>query len=809
VVASSKPLPHLAKVIDFILTPLFDLGFKVGYSVRTIADCVEIANRDMQTKTSLIETRLIIGDAQLFEKFRRTLKAKCVDNHVEEYIQARLRDQASRRSRFGNSPTMQEPNIKNGCGGLRDFQNLCWMALFKHGTRSLRELEEKAFITAREAKQLESAYDFLLRTRNELHYQVERPIDALTKSYQPAVAGKLGYTDRSPRKRLEAFMKEYYTHSRNIYIITREVEDRLALLPRTGTLPALTNFIRRPFARNRKPEPAVDGFQTVEGKIRGVSNRVFRDQPRRLMRVFLHSQQRGLPLHPDTTQAIRNQLHLVDRKFIHDEHVRETFLEILNQKGSVASILRSMHEVGLLGKYLPEFGRMTCRVQHEFYHQYTADEHTLMCLQKLDEMARSEDHGPYRKYHEIFREVERPFVLYLAMLLHDAGKSEATGNHALAGGKLAAKVARRLGLDGATTHALRLLIEEHLTMAHISQRRDLGDPEEVTAFAQTIQNFENLRMLTLHTCADSLATSDKLWNDFKESLLWELHHKTRENLLGGSGFLRAEAKLKELLAQQVREELPKTIHEEEIQAHFRSLPARYYQIYPVPLIARDVALAHRFMARQLSEDPRGGLEAFVSWTNDPDRGYTSAKVCTWDRTGLFNAISGAFAASDLNILGAQVFTRSDNIVLDEFYVTESGGGLVGRDKREAFEELLNRILTGEDVDIPALLKKYAPQRSRTETEMLEEKDIWFRIQFDNQSSQDRTVIEIQVADRPSLLYHISKTLTEAGLNIFLAKIVTDMGGAVDSFYVAEKDGGRITSPQRQKQIEKSLRQALA
>jgi [protein-PII] uridylyltransferase len=770
---------------------------------------VEIGNQDMQTKTSLIEARLITGDSRLFAKLQKVVQAKCVDPYVEDYIQARLKDQASRRSRFGDSPTMQEPNIKNGCGGLRDFQNLCWMTLFKYKTGSLKELEDNDFISSSEAKQLERAYDFLLRVRNELHYQTSRAIDALTKSYQPAVAGKLGFPDRSLRKRLEAFMKQYYIHSRNIYIITREVEDRLALLPKTGTLPALTNLIRRPFARVMKKEQPVDGFQVVGGKIQAISKRVFRDQPRRLMRVFLQSQQRGLPIHPDTTQAIRNQLRLVDRKFLADEHVRETFLEILNQPGSVASIMRIMHEVGLLGKYLPEFGKMTCRVQHEFYHQYTADEHTLMCLQKLDEIVRSEGHDLYGKYQEIIREVKRPFVLYLAMLLHDAGKSESTGGHAAAGGKLAAKVSRRLKLDGATTHSLRLLIEQHLTMAHISQRRDLGDPAEVSSFAHTIQNQENLRMLTLHTFADSMATSDKLWNGFKNSLLWELHNKTREELQGGTGFIKAEAKKKELLAQLVKSELPKSIHEEELQAHFHSLPERYYQIYQVPVIARDIELVHRFMVHQFSDQHHGGLEAFVSWQNNPDRGYTSARICSWDRPGVFTSISGAIAASGMNILGAQVFTRSDNIVLDDFYITESGGGLVGRQKREAFEEMLNKALTKGEIDFPAVLKKSNPKRSLTQTELLEEKEIWFKIQFDNRSSKNRTVIEIQVEDRPSLLYHISKTLTECKLNILLAKIVTDMGGAVDSFYVTEQDGKKITSPQRKKHIEKRLRKALS
>jgi len=381
VVAGSKPLPWLSKLMDGILYPLWDLGFKIGHSVRTMDEAVQVANKDMQAKTSLIEARLICGDDKLFDKFQKTVVAKCVRGHEEEYIAQRLQDQAARHEKFGNSATMQEPNIKNGCGGLRDFQNLHWLAFFKYGTRTLEEMEQRESISAADRKQLETAYDFLLSVRNELHYQVSRAADVLTKSLQPTVAHYLGYTDRSPGKRLEKFMRDLYTHSRNIYLITRSVEERLALLP-PQRLPSIRSLLRRPFGRVK--DQLLDGFKFADGQIHAVTNRVFRDQPRRLMRVFLYAQQRGLKLHPDLARLVKNELALVNREFLYDSHVRETFLEILNQRGNVAPVLRAMHEVGFLGKYVPEFGKLTCLVQHEFYHQYAADEHTLMCLEKLD-----------------------------------------------------------------------------------------------------------------------------------------------------------------------------------------------------------------------------------------------------------------------------------------------------------------------------------------------------------------------------------------------------------------------------------------
>ena len=236
-IAAGKPLPYLSRLIDGVLYPLWDIGLKVGHAVRSIDDCVNVANTDMQSKTSLIEARFIVGEEALFAKFQKTLVNKCVAGFKDKYIAMRLEDQATRRAKFGNSACMQEPNIKNGCGGLRDFQNLFWMAFFKYRARSLRELEQQEFVGGAERRQLEAAYDFLLRARTELHYHVNRPLDVLGKNLQPAVAHNLGYGDRSPSKRIEKFMRDLYTHMRNIFLITRTLEQRMALRPAGQGLP--------------------------------------------------------------------------------------------------------------------------------------------------------------------------------------------------------------------------------------------------------------------------------------------------------------------------------------------------------------------------------------------------------------------------------------------------------------------------------------------------------------------------------------------------------------------------------------------
>jgi [protein-PII] uridylyltransferase len=598
-------------------------------------------------------------------------------------------------------------------------------------------------------------------------------------------------------------MRDLYNHSRNIYLTTRTLEERLALLPKPKMLPALGRLIRGKF--RKEEEQVVDGFRFVDGQIRAATSRVFKDQPRRLMRVFLHAQQRGLKLHPDLGQAIRHDLSLVNREFLHDEHVRETFLEIVNQRGNVSPILRRMHDVGLLGKYMPEFGRLTCLVQHEFYHQYAADEHTLMCLEQLDRVWEAKS-PPHDRYAEVFQNVERPFVLYLALLLHDAGKASNSGNHSQVGGELAARVAKRLALDGATTHSLRLLIEQHLTMAAVSQRRDLEDPAVIRNFAAQVQTQENLRMLTLHTFADSMATSDKLWNGFKDSLLWELYHKSLKVLSGGSDFIRAEEKQRELLAQEVIDMRPRNLSEEEVHAHFLALPSRYFDTHAARDIVMDLSLTHRFMHNQLAEEERA-LEPVVAWHNEPDRGYTTVKICTWDRAGLFSKIAGSFAAAGINILNAQIFTRNDGIVLDTFYVTDArSGGLVNRGERELFESTLARALVEEEMDFRSLMARQ--KTARPLYQALEGERIPTRIDFDNDTSANRTILEIETEDRVGLLYMISQALTELNLDISLAKISTEKGAAIDTFYVCEQDGQKIVWPERQQLIEQRLRSAL-
>ena len=790
----------LSEWTSSLLYTLWDIGLKVGHAVRSVNECVSLANGDMQAKTALIEARLITGDASLHAQLLKAVVRQCVRGHEDEYIQLRLIDQANRRAKYGNSPAMQEPNIKNGVGGLRDFQNLLWMAFFKHGTRSLADLQRADFLSVSEQKQIESAYDFLLRTRNELHYLAGRAVDALTPALKPAVASGLGFTDRSPRKRTEAFMREYYTHTRNLFLTTRTLEQRLALVPS----PTRVNRTGRNSQRAVNKGEEFDGFKVLDGQLHLVDRAALPSDRGRILRAFLEAQKRGINLHPDLAQLLRQQVSLVDRSFIADPHYQATFLEILNQRGNVGPYVRAMHEVGLLGKFLPEFGKLTNLVQHEFYHQYAVDEHTLNCVTKLDQVWDA-DQSPFVNYLDPFNRVERPFVLYLALLLHDCGKAIPGERHELVGARLALRVAKRFRLDASTARTLSLVIEHHLTMVQISQRRDLDDPAVIQSFAAQMGNQETLDLLTLHTFADSMGTSDTLWNGFKDSLLWQLHHRTAETLKGGTEFIGEEKRQRGLLRKQVRSSLPKTFAEDELSAHFDGLPTRYFRIHSARQIARDLILVHQFIHLQLTEEDRA-LEPAILWQEEKDRGCTLVHLCTWDRIGLFVKLTGALAAAGLNILSAQIFTRSDGLVLDSFQVTDARTGAAPEPAvRDRLEKLIGDILV-RNVDIgPAVARMTA--QSRPLYQALAGECLVPSVRFDTTNAPEPTIIDLEAEDRPGLLYDLSMTFSNLGLNVVLAKIVTEKGAAIDTFYVTESSGLPVLDPARQSEIRAALGQA--
>jgi len=798
----SKLHPYVEAIVEQVLYMLWDIGLKLGHSTRTISEAVAQANEDMQSKTSLIESRLLVGDNSLYEKFRETLVKQCIKGHEDEYIAARMEDQRMRHEKFDDTVYLQEPNVKNGCGGLRDFQNLIWMAFFKYGVLTLSDLRKKGFLESSEQRALESAYDFILRVRNAMHYMTNRACDAIGLGLQPQIATEFDYRQHDLLRRTEAFMRDYYVHSRNIFLLTSALAERMAIKPpRTSRLGAL-------LGRRVHKEEQVDGFVVHDGLIGAASPNLFRQAPQRLLRVFLCAQQRGAELRPELRTLVRQNLSLVNRAFQFAPETRETLQAILQRKGQVARVLRMMHETEFLGRLIPEFGRLTCLVQHEFYHRYTADEHTLQVIEHLDRIIDATE-PPHASYKKIFQQLEHPHVLYLALLLHDVGKAANVEHHAEASNEMARKVAQRMKLSADDTAQLLFLVRNHLKLSMLSQRRDIDDQATIDAAARLVENEVYLDNLMLLTFADAAGTSIKTWTEWKEALLWEMYHRTKQALAGQERAKNILSHRIEQLYKEVSTNLKGQLPLEEIYSHFELMPASYYINTNPDEITRHLQIIHRFLMQQLEvEQPEDALAPVVEWETLPAQGYSQVSICTWDRLGLFSKICGSFASAELNVHNAHIYTRGDHVVLDIFHVSDKHLAAVSEPRMiQTAETMLQRTLTGkEEIDFRKILERI--RATRGELPRIREVTIPTIIEFDNEISKSRTVVEVQTEDRIGLLYTITNTLTHLSLDISFAKISTEKGAAIDSFYIQDQLGQKITDPDRLSTIKGRLLTAI-
>jgi [protein-PII] uridylyltransferase len=793
--------PYLKEIVEQVLYMLWDVGLKVGHSTRSVSDAVTQANKDMQSKTAMIESRWLIGHEKIYESFQQALLKGCVKGHEDEYIAARMEDQRARHEKFGDTVYLQEPNVKAGCGGLRDFQNLIWMAFFKYGCRKLSELRQRGFVEPTEQRQLDTAYDFILRVRNTMHYMTNRSCDVIGLGLQPQIATEFGYRHHDLLRRTEAFMRDYYLHSRNVFLLTNSLADRMALKPAKSS--RFSSLLRRP----RKTEE-VDGFLLRDGMISASAPTIFKQDPLRLMRVFHYVQQRDVELSPELQSQIRQNLKLVDRSFRCSQEARDVFLAIFQHKGQVARILRRMHEVEFLDKYIPEFGRLTCLVQHEFFHRYTADEHTIQVIENLDKIIDATE-PPHASYKKIFQHVEHPHVLYLALLLHDVGKAANVEHHAEASLEMARRVGQRLRLDADETAQLLFLVRDHLKLSMLSQRRDIDDQSTIDAAAHIVKDEVNLNALMLLTFADAAGTSIKTWTEWKEALLWELYRRTKQTLSGAERVRDILSRRIEQLYGEVSAELKDKLPLEEVYSHFELMPASYYINTNAAEITRHLMVIHRFLTRQLEvEEAEDALVPVVDWQSFPAQSYSQVSICTWDRLGLFSKICGSFASAELNILRANIYTRGDHVVLDMFDVCDKTLAAV-TDQRsiQIAEGMLERMLSDrEHVQFADVLKRL--RMIRGPVPAIREVHIPTVISFDNETSKGRTILEIQTEDRLGLLYTITHTLSELGLDISFAKISTEKGAAIDTFYVQDQLGNKITDPTRLSGTRSKLESAI-
>jgi [protein-PII] uridylyltransferase len=792
--------PHLEEMVQQVLYLLWDSGFKVGHSTRSIKEAVAQANQDMRTKTAMLESRFLAGDAELAREFRRQFRSKCVNGYEREYVELRMHDQVARHKKFGDSVYLQEPNLKSGCGGLRDYQNLLWMTYFKEGSLSTNQLVGKDWLSESDQRRIEKAYDFLLRLRTALHYATERATDILHINLQEQIAKQLDYSSGNGQLRSEALMRDYYEHTRNIFRVTERITEQFVSGYVTSKTRSLFSFL--PLMRTDKT-PVGDFFVVRNKQLHPARRDLFRKDPEQMMRAFEIAQDRGLDLSPELEDLLSRSLGQVTRTYQYARGPRAIFKDILSQKGRVGRILRMMHRVDFLGRYIPEFGQLTCLVQHEFLHRYTADEHTLVCIDKLDALAQTND-PKLIAYRKIFEQLEDPFVLYLALLLHDSGKAVGARPHSEASALFAQRVAARLQLSSEQRKSLILLVDHHLTLSQTAQQRNLDDPATVTDFAHIVKHQKNLNALMLLTLADGQGTSAEGWSDWKESLVWALFHETSRCLADQRSYYEQTKVQRESLQALVTAKLPADFAGE-IESHFEFMPDNYFRASDLPEIVEHLKLFRSFL-ENVSSGAEFPLAPAIQWKAVPEQGHSVVIFCTWERERLLAKVAGSFSVVPLNILSADIFPRGDNVVLCVFRVCDTKARPVAHQRDFTLvEQTLRRALEDESFDFLSLIEKAKRQSHRLTTGV----EFPTRIAIDNKTHPVYALIEIQAPDRIGLLYDVLTCLDRENLLVPLSRINTQAGAAIDTLYVVDRSTrAKITDPHRIRAIQQRLQNAI-
>ena len=789
-----KLKPAVAQFIGAFNLFLTDLGFKVGHITDCVGGRIRQANEDNLTKTALVVTRYLIGATEPYEQLQARFVKECIAGQEVKFLHTQLDELVRRHEKQENTPFVQQPDVKEGCGGLRDYQNLVWVAFAKLRITDLSALQGLKLLDKRSWNELSRAHDFILRVRNEMHYHEHRSQDRLGLKLQGPVATKLGYKGARMIERIEAFMHDYYLHARNVLRQSSKLMDRfnIAVMDQGDTKSLAASIIgkfRQGLGKGaiKEKQEHFDGFHSKHGRVFADHDQIFNEDPHRLMRLFMHTQQRHLRLSPDLFDLVCNTS-LVSTVFKYNKEVRETFLGLLEHKGDVARVLRQMHRCDFLGKYLPEFGALTCRVQHEFFHSYTADEHTLRCIDHLDELAGKSEKG-LEFYQQLFREILDPSVLYLAMIMHDTGRAANKATHSDESTMLADKVCRRLQIKGERRNQLLFLVDNHLIMYMTATKKNPDDPEVIKEFAGIVKTRSNLDVLTIMTMADVKGVGGNAFTGFKDASLRGLYYNTVRFFDAPADFMKRATVPLDDLKDKVMGELGKG-YAAEVDAHFANMPRAYFNFRKPSTIANHLRQFRIFFEQLAAADDEVALLPVMRWEDKPAEGCSKLVVCGWDRHLLLARVAGALAAESLSIISADFYQRADHLVLDVFRVsTTNFEPVTGESTRRRVQKSVHEALRSEDFDFSSRIaarRKAVPGLAEIEAEIPQ----W--VYLNNNISPDHTVVELQAIDRIGLLYDVFMVIGRFGFSVTHARIGTEKGVAVDAIYIQDVTGTKIT-----------------
>jgi [protein-PII] uridylyltransferase len=750
-----------------LLYLLWDAGLDVGYSVRTVKECVSLARQDIKIRTSLLESRLIAGEQGFYGSFLQAMRSDVFYWKAASFIREKIAERSATRLKYGGSIYLREPNLKEGEGGLRDFHTALWIAFAHFRVSSLAELAAQGVITEGQYAVFQRSRNFLWRVRNEIHYLSGRKNDHLTFELQERAARDFHYRDSAHLLAVERFMKAYFLHARNIREFSNIVVDAV---------------LRKPSRRWFERTVAIGPFSLVGRTLVPSSDELCRKDASLAMSAFEVAQTRHAAFSDHMKALIRGCR--IDDAVRSSPAAARAFLSILNNPDRLSETLVMMKELRLLGRYLPEFRAIQALARHDYYHLYTVDEHILLAIRNLQNLWL----GTYPALPTLvdaLRGLKKRWVLMLAVLLHDLGKAFPR-DHELKGAELAETILARLGVEGEDRERVLFLIGNHLIMTSLSQRRELTDRKVIADFSRLVRDRENLAMLYLLTYADISAVNPNAWTQWKAVLLQDLYVRTLSYIEKSAVVVEEDKARLAALAAKTREAAAGLFPPDEVDAFLSAMSDQYILYTTTSRVLDHMAMMKRLRDEQL----------VIHHRHHPDKGYTELTVCAYDAYGMFYRTAGTIAAKNLNILRAQVYTSRNGVMLDTFQVTDSGGNLYAY---EAAWESLHAELRA------ALMSKSRPPEPGLYSRSLGlGAAITASVDFDNDASETFTIIDITARDRVGFLYQVTKTLYDLNLDIGSAKIVTEGSRVLDSFYVTDLLREKIIDAARLEKIREAL-----
>jgi [protein-PII] uridylyltransferase len=777
------------KLIEFVLYTLWDLRLKVGHATRSTEECVRLAKTDNTILTSILEARFICGNRQLSEQMQTAFRHDIVQAGARKFVADKLAERDNRHAKNGESRYLVEPDLKDGKGGLRDLHTLFWIAKFIYDTNSPEELADKGAFTREELARFQKCENFLWAVRCHLHFISGRGEDRLSFDRQAELAARLGYQSHAGLKNVERFMKHYFLIAKEVGDLTRifcaSLEAR-----QVKDVPVLSRMIGRFMPRASGKLADSKSFRLESGRIALASPAVFKDDPVNLIRLFSIASAHGAEIHPDALKAVRLSLSLIDKDLCNNPEANALFMDMLTNSNSSETLLRMMNEAGVLGRFIPEFGRVVAMMQFNMYHHFTVDEHLIRAVGALAAIEKGKLSEEHPLAAEIFPTLKSRRSLYVATLLHDIAKGRAE-DHSIAGERIARHLCPRFGLTPEETETTAWLIRHHLLMSETAQMRDLNDFKTILDFTEIVQSPERLKLLLILTVVDIRAVGPGVWNGWKGQLLRTLYYEALPVLTGGHvGGTRADR-----VQDAQKAFLANYSSWSEVQA--KSATSRHYDAYWL-----NVNIKKQFAHQGLIEnaEPRSVVtEVFT----DAFTAITELTIYAPDHPRLLALITGACAAAGANIMGAQIFTTTDGMALDTILIQREFSTEDDEQRRaERIAEIIRKSLRGQ-LRLKDAVASANQNRARIKAFSVEP-----RVIIDNHSSNRFTVIEVNGLDRIGLLYNLTEALFHLSLNIASAHITTFGEKAIDVFYVTDLTGGKIVNPNRHAQIERELMKVL-